>query len=98
MEVAAACALGRERLIPEMFGRLVEGGDDGRLLGEYLLRHIELDEEEHGPLANRLVEQLAGDDAGAWRSVQGAAAASLGSRLQLWDAVVAEVDAASMAH
>jgi hypothetical protein len=98
LEVAAAFALGRERLIPEMFGQLIGGSDDGRLLEEYLRRHIELDEGEHGPLANRLVEQLAGDDARAWRAVQAAATAALGSRLQLWDAVAAEVEAASMAR
>jgi hypothetical protein len=98
LEVAAAFALGRERLIPEMFGRLVDGDGEGRLLAEYLRRHIELDEGEHGPLANRLVEELAGEDPAAWRAVEGAAAESIGSRLQLWDAVVAELEMASMAR
>jgi hypothetical protein len=76
VEVAAAFALGREQLIPEMFEHLLDG-TYGRLLTEYLRRHIELDEDEHGPLARRLVEQLAGDDPAAWAAVERAA---LGAR------------------
>ncbi|MPY95199.1 MAG: DUF3050 domain-containing protein [Acidimicrobiia bacterium] len=94
VEVAAAFALGREQLIPEMFEHLLDG-TYGRLLSEYLRRHIDLDEDEHGPLARRLVEHLAGDDPHAWQAVEGAALTALGARARLWDSVVAAVEEAS---
>jgi hypothetical protein len=93
VEVAAAFALGREQLIPDMFEHLLDG-TYGRLLDEYLRRHIELDEDEHGPLAQRLVEQLAGDDPRAWAAVERAALGALSARARLWDAVVAAIDEA----
>ncbi len=93
LEVAAAFALGREELIPDMFTHLVNGSD-GRLLVAYLQRHVELDEGEHGPLAHRLVEQLAGDDAASWYAVERAAAMALGARARLWDGVVVAIEGA----
>lgn len=90
VEVAAAFALGREQLIPEMFEHLLDG-TYGRLLTEYLRRHIELDEGEHGPLAQRLVEHLAGEDPAAWAGVERAALGALAARATLWDTVVAAI-------
>jgi hypothetical protein len=100
LEVASAFALGREQLIPDMFEHLVDGdgeGDRGRLLLNYLRRHVELDEGEHGPLAQRLVEHLAGREATAWRTVENAAVAAIEARLRLWDSVVAEIEFARIA-
>jgi hypothetical protein len=93
LDVATAFALGREQLIPEMFEHLVDG-TEGRLLLEYLRRHVELDEGEHGPMARRLVEQLVGDDAAGWFAVERAAASAIAARIGLWDAVVAATEAA----
>jgi hypothetical protein len=93
LEVAAAFALGREQLIPEMFTHLVQGSD-GRLLIEYLERHVELDQGEHGPLSHRLVEHLAGNDPANWQLVEHAAERAIGARLRLWDSVVAALEPA----
>jgi hypothetical protein len=91
LEVAAAFALGREQLIPDMFTHLVEGSE-GRLLIEYLERHVELDQGEHGPLSHRLVEHLAGEDPANWQTVERSATRAVGARLRLWDSVVAALE------
>jgi len=96
LEVATAFALGREQLIPEMFEHLVDG-TEGHLLLEYLRRHVELDEAEHGPMARRLVEQLVARDPGGWAAVERAATTAIGARVRLWDAVVAAIAATPVA-
>jgi hypothetical protein len=68
-EAAAAFALGREDLLPDLFRRVVDGlntqtGGDLEDFRYYLERHIGLDEGEHGPLAGQLVELLCGTDEG----------------------------------
>lgn len=84
LEVAAAFALGREQLIPDMFRPLVRDGT-GRLFLEYIQRHIELDEGTHGPLAHQLVARLCGDDAKSWKRAEQAAVTALDARHHLWD-------------
>ncbi len=61
-KIAAAFTFGRESLIPEMFIEIIrQSGEDKsrcpRLL-YYLERHIEVDGDEHGPLAEALVREL----------------------------------------
>jgi hypothetical protein len=92
-EVAAAFLLGREDLVPQMFERLL-GHLSGRGLRAdslelYLRRHIQLDGEEHGPLARRLLERLCGRDPARWREAAAAAREAIQARLQLWDGVLA---------
>ena len=53
----------------------------------YLLRHVELDGDEHGPMATRLTESLCGNDAERWQTVEQAAVAALEARLKFWDAI-----------
>src|SRR5215470_2659311 len=66
---AAAFAFGREDLIPEMFQRII-GIDDtyGRLgtFRDYLARHIEVDGEQHTPMAMQMLIDLCGDDDAKW--------------------------------
>ncbi|MFK7738854.1 MAG: DUF3050 domain-containing protein [Planctomycetota bacterium] len=92
--VAAAFTLGREDVIPAMFTELVRGLLDGgqanaRRLLVYLERHIELDGDEHGPMAAALLANICGDDDAAWQAAERAATASLQARLGLWDGVLA---------
>jgi Protein of unknown function (DUF3050) len=49
--------------------------------------HIELGDSDHGPMAERLVEDLCGDDPARWRSAEEAAVRSLEPRRDLWDAI-----------
>ncbi|MGW1992613.1 DUF3050 domain-containing protein [Embleya sp. NPDC001921] len=99
--VAASFALGREELIPRMFDHLTALDDlhEGRLavFGEYLARHIEVDGDDHGPMALRLLGRLCAataDPARAWRESAGTVTVSLRARADLWDAVRAAIDAA----
>jgi len=91
--VASAFALGREEVIPTMFRALVEStGGMGRLK-YYLDRHIDLDGDEHTPMALRMLSTLCGDDPTRWREAREAAGGALEARLELWDGVVEALDA-----
>lgn len=90
-EVAAAFALGREQLIPDMFRPLLAGLGYGRLFEAYLERHVELDEGEHGPLAHRLVQTVCGADPEAWQRARSAAIAAVSARHRLWDDTLAVI-------
>jgi len=85
--VAATFFHGREELIPELFlpiARALEGsGTPCGLFVRYLERHIALDGEDHGPLAERLLAQVPGDRAEA----RAAAVRALRAREALWDAI-----------
>ena len=67
-EVLAASFYGREDIIPEMFGRLLEtlprprhDNDPLRHFIYYIDRHIELDGDSHGPMGQELLEGLVAD-------------------------------------
>jgi len=93
---AAAFTFGREDLIPEMFKGFVRDLDQ-KLAGSlgiflwYLERHIEVDGEEHGPMALRMVSDLCGDDERKWSEAEDAARIALEERLQLWDGIHARI-------
>jgi len=92
-EVAAYFLIGREALIPEMFIRIVEqlGHESQQLtfFTAYLKRHIVLDGEDHGPLAEEMLMELCQDDAKKWQEAQESAQKALQARKTLWDGVVA---------
>lgn len=94
--VAAAFTHGREDPIPEMFRALLKSLDrpDGRLdtLKLYLERHIDLDEGEHGPMAEAMLVELCADDDRLWQEASDTAAAAVAARLALWDGVVAAIN------
>lgn len=64
-----------------------DGGADFGLFAEYLRRHIEVDGDEHGPMALRLLEELCGLQPRRWRECAGTVSVVLRSRAALWDAV-----------
>jgi phage FluMu protein gp41 len=54
----------------------------------YLKRHIELDGENHGPAAARIIRQITHDDQGALQQLNAAAANAIDDRITLWDELV----------
>jgi hypothetical protein len=90
--IAAAFTFGREDLIPDMFRGFLRDQDQmlgGKLstLRWYMERHIEVDGEEHGPMALRMVAQLCGDDPVKWHEATEAATFALTARIALWDGI-----------
>lgn len=94
--LAAAFTFGREDLIPDMFRNFLRdldrqhGGQLETFLW-YLERHIEVDGEEHGPMALRMIEELCGTDPVCWQEAREAVEEALQARLALWDAIAIQV-------
>lgn len=91
-EIAAAFTLGREDIIPDMFRKFVqtldrESGGRYSKTNYYLLRHIEVDEQSHAPLAVKMMHELCGTDLRKWQEATEAARVALTARIRLWDAI-----------
>jgi pyrroloquinoline quinone (PQQ) biosynthesis protein C len=91
--IAAAFALGREEVIPDMFrslaGRMhIRFPKQTTIFSDYLERHIILDGDHHTPMALAMLWELCGEDSRKQEEVENAARASLLARIKLWNAVV----------
>ena len=53
----------------------------------YFERHIELDEDEHGPMALEMVSMLAENDPKKWNEIESISIQALEKRILLWDAI-----------
>jgi hypothetical protein len=95
--VAASFSFGRENVIPGMFNSLLAklgiGEERAPIFHYYLKRHAELDGDEHGPAALRLVATLCGNDPAKLAEAVDSAKAALASRARLWDSVQAKLSA-----
>ena len=93
---AAAFAFGREDLIPDMFQQVVSVKEQGYQLDtfvDYLERHIEVDGEEHTPMAMQMLADLCGDDDARWGQAADTINAALDARVRLWDGILAAINA-----
>jgi DUF3050 family protein len=87
---AAAFAFGREDLIPEMFQQVIGIEDPGGRLGpfkDYLARHIEVDGEQHTPMAMQMLIDLCGEDTARWDACAATVLQALEAREALWTAL-----------
>jgi hypothetical protein len=87
---AAAFAFGREDLIPDMFDQVAAlNAELGQLstFVDYLRRHIQVDSEEHTPMAMQMLADLCGDDSGKWAACEETVNAALAARVRLWDGI-----------
>lgn len=97
-KIAAAFTFGREGLIPAMFTSIIKNiqqqfpEEDLKLFKYYFDRHIELDADEHGPMAFQMVEELCGKDPVKILEVQSVAKKALESRIELWDGILEEIE------
>lgn len=93
---AAAFAFGREDLIPEMFEQVIQIDDRGGTLAtfkDYLARHIEVDGEQHTPMAMQMLIDLCGDDHAKWAECAKTVQLALEARQALWDAIAEAIEA-----
>ncbi|MDY2586997.1 DUF3050 domain-containing protein [Winogradskyella aquimaris] len=90
-KIAAAFTFGREDVIPDMFFQIINHSKSKEKsfskLTYYLNRHIELDGDEHGPLALRMIVALCGSDARKWEEVLEVSKLALQHRIALWDGI-----------
>lgn len=91
--VAAALALGREKIIPPMFRALLAQMDiqerQAPRFHYYLERHIHLDDDFHAPMSLRLLESLCGGEPAQIDEALTAGRQAIEARLAFWDEVAA---------
>lgn len=95
-KIAAAFTFGREDLIPDMFIEIInksKNNSDDKFpkLTYYLNRHIEVDGDEHGPLALEMITELCGEEESKWTDVLNISVAALEKRISLWDEITEEI-------
>ena len=91
-EIAAAFTFGREDLIPSMFTEILRNFQsnfpetDLSELIYYFERHIELDADEHGPMAMQMITDLCETET-HWKEVEAISIDALEKRIGLWNAI-----------
>ena len=97
-KIAAIFTFGRENLIPNMFNEIlrefeknITDKDISKLI-YYFERHIELDEDEHGPMALEMVSMLAENDPKKWNEIESISIQALEKRILLWDAINEQIE------
>ncbi|UUC45909.1 DUF3050 domain-containing protein [Flavobacterium cerinum] len=102
-EIAAAFTFGREDLIPGMFTAILKyfqenfPATDLSKLVYYFERHIELDADDHGPMAMQMITELCGNDTEKWEAVENISVLALEKRIGLWNAIEENIRQKNMA-
>lgn len=96
-KIAAAFTFGREDLIPGMFTEILRNFQTNfpetklEKLIYYFERHIELDADEHGPMAMKMITELCGDSEKKWQEMEEISIEALEKRIKLWDAIEEQI-------
>ena len=94
-EVAAALAVGRERILPTVFRQLLEqariSAPEAPAFHFYLNEHIHSDEDLRGRLSMQLVDELCAGDPDRLEQAETAAEEVLCARIRFWDGIHAAI-------
>lgn len=94
-EIAASFFYGREKLLPDVFEQILKtlknNGVDCPTLTYYFERHIEVDGDSHGPLAQKCLDQICGTDHTKGLRAHYAGIQALRFRERLWDATLVKM-------
>lgn len=94
-EVIAAFFYGREKLLPNVFESILSVLESANIhcptLIYYFKRHIELDGDSHGPLAEKCLSEVCGNDEAKKLRAQYSGVQSLRMRESLWDNTLKEL-------
>jgi hypothetical protein len=90
--ICAALALGREDLLPEQFQSVLNQLQvmeiPSHTFNWYLARHVEIDGNEHGPAARRLLMELCAGDPEREAEATEAALRAIKARMKYWDMII----------
>jgi hypothetical protein len=91
-EVAAAFLLGREDVIPKMFNQILTQLENAQNIScnyfrLYLERHAHIDEEQHAPMAKKLLKNICTNDSLKWTEALNTANHALKARHRFWDGI-----------
>ncbi|MBT6568163.1 MAG: DUF3050 domain-containing protein [Flavobacteriales bacterium] len=91
-EIAAVFTFGREDLIPDMFIEMlqrmnVKGNESLANMLYYFERHIEVDGDQHGPMALEMISNLCQNDSAKWEAVIARSKQALQHRINLWTGI-----------
>lgn len=96
-ELAGAFLFGREKLVPDMFRGILKvlNNDQEKYPAfiHYLKRHIEVDGDEHGPMAEKCLEAICDRNKLMFAKANKIAVRSLELRIKLWDACLEAINA-----
>ena len=95
-EIAAVFTFGREDLIPDMFIEMlqrmnVKGKKSLANMVYYFERHIEVDGDQHGPMALEMISNLCQSDSAKWEAVIVRSKEALQHRINLWTGIHASL-------
>jgi len=88
-QVLGSFVFGREHVIPNMFKGLLDtwhiDESDAPMFVYYLKRHIELDCDEHGPAALKIIQSITKENQAAIQQLTCSAIDAINHRAALWD-------------